>query len=136
MCVSVLLSRHQRRRVPHALMREEPQQASVIAARRQALDEVRIAIGDYAGQHCYSEAGPHSGQETARGRMVHGDLLLQPKLLQPVLIMNPQIAAAAANERVFLQLRPVPRDAVSSRIVTAAVKRPVVDAELAADQAG
>ncbi len=50
--------------------------------------------------------------------------------------MDPQIAAAAADERVVQQLLAVRRHAVSSGIVAAAVERPVVDAELAPDESG
>src|SRR5215217_5693739 len=68
--------------------------------------------------------------------MVHGDLALEPELLQPGLVVDPQIAAAAADERVLLQVRARARNAVASRIIPAAVKRPIVDAELPADKPG
>ena len=67
---------------------------------------------------------------------MHRDLLFQSKRLEPVLVVDPEVAAAAADERMLLQLRSVPGDAVAGGIVAAAVERPIIDAELAPDQAG
>ena len=35
----------------HALMGEQPQHPAMVAARRDAADEVRVGVGDDAGQH-------------------------------------------------------------------------------------
>jgi hypothetical protein len=48
--------------------------------------------------------------------------------------MLPQIAAAAADQRVIAELFQARRDPIARRIVAAAVERPVVDAEAPADQ--
>src|SRR4051795_13759157 len=65
---------------------------------------------------------------------MHCDLALQPQRLQPGLIVDPQVAAATADEGVVLEVCECARDAVAGRIIPAAVKRPVVDAELPADE--
>ncbi len=124
------------RRVADPLVGEQPQLPAVIAARREALDQIGIGVGDDARQHGDPEARADARQESARGRMMHRDLLFQSKRLEPVLIVDPEVAAAAADERMLLQLRSVPGDAVAGGIVAAAVERPIVDAELAPDQAG
>ena len=124
------------RRVPHSFMGEEPQHALVVASRWQATDEVCLRVGDDTGQDGNPEAGPDARQEPARGRVMHCDLLFQPEYLQPGLVMDPEIAASAADEGVPLQLGERSRHSMAGCIVAAAVEGPVVDAHLTADQSG
>src|SRR6188472_4256253 len=67
---------------------------------------------------------------------MHGNLLFEAKLLEPVLIVDPKVATPSADEGMLLQLAAAPGNAVTPRIVAAAVERPVIDAELATDQSG
>src|SRR5215218_8612175 len=65
---------------------------------------------------------------------MHGDLALKSQGLEPVLVVNPQIAAATADEGMFPELSDRPRYAVALRVSAAAVERPIVHAKLPADQ--
>ena len=66
---------------------------------------------------------------------MHGNLLFEPKLLEPGLIMQPEMAAATANEGMVPKLCGSSGKAVARRIIPAAIERPIVDAELTPNQA-
>ena len=118
-----------------AIVGEQPQHAIVIVAWRDAADEIGIRIGDDARQDRDTKARADTRQQTARRCVVHGHLLLKSQRLQPGLVMDPQIAAATADERMLLQLGAVLGNAVPLGVGAAAVQCPIVDAQLPADEA-
>ena len=69
------------RGVAAALVGEEPELAAVVAARRQAAHEVGIRVGDDAWQYGNSEARTDPGQQAARSRVMHRDLLFETQRL-------------------------------------------------------
>jgi hypothetical protein len=68
--------------------------------------------------------------------VVHRHLLLETEALQPSLVVAPQVGTAAADDRMFTQLLDAGRGAAALGVIAAAVKRPVIDADAAADEAG
>ena len=106
----------------------------MIASGWQAANEVRVGVGHDAGQHGDPEAGTDARQQAAGRCVVHRDLALQAERLQPVLVVDPEVSATTPDKGVLPELGEGRRNAVPRGIVAAAIERPIVDAELAADQ--
>ena len=120
------------RSVPDAFVREQPQHPAMFSPRRQAANEIGIAVGHNAWQDRDPEARANSRQQPPGRRVTHRDLALEAQRLQPVLIMDPEVAAAAPDERMLPQLCAIGGYAVPCGIVAAAIESPVVDAQLTA----
>src|SRR6185369_16552096 len=122
------------RLVAHPLVRQQPQDPSMLRARRDAADKVGIGIRHDARQDGDSKAGSHGGKEARGRRMVHRDLIFEAELPQPCLIVSPEIAAPTADDRVIPEILDRSRHTMPRCVITAAVKRPIVDPEASPDQ--
>ena len=104
------------RRVADPFVGQQPHLAAMVGARWEAADQVRVGIGNDAWQHAQPEPRAHARQQAGRGRMVHRHPVLQAQLAQPSLIMDPQLAAAAADNGVLLQILAVARNPMGGGI--------------------
>jgi hypothetical protein len=66
--------------------------------------------------------------------MMHCDIAFEAQGLKPVLVVNPEVSPASANECVPRQPREISRNTVPRSIIAAAIQRPIVDAQLSPDE--
>ena len=66
--------------MPHPVMRQKPHHAAVVAAGREAADEVGLVVGDDARQYGDAEARADRRQQAGRGAVVDRDLVVETEL--------------------------------------------------------
>lgn len=76
-------------RVPHSVVRKEPQCSLMISSRRYAADELRVGVRNDAWQNCNAKPRSDARQQASRCRMMHRNLALEAEQLQPGFVMKP-----------------------------------------------
>src|SRR5205814_6371322 len=69
--------------VADTLVGHQPHRPAMVVARRDALDQVELAVGNDAGQHGNPQAGTDGRHHAHRRGVVHDHPVVEPEVMQP-----------------------------------------------------